>query len=81
MTNLEIFAEIMKDNFYFSDKVMGKSKNHLKWSDDRTLITIYNENALKVHGVGDIGQAAEVLNLCCTACWNVCDHRVELHVH
>ena len=79
MTKLEIFAEMMKENFYFSDEVHGT--NHLEWNNDKTCITIYNNDCFEVHGIGVIGQAAEALNLCCTAYWNMCDRRLEVRVH
>lgn len=79
MTKLEIFAEIMRNNFYFSGDVTGK--NHLEWNDDKTSITIYNDDCFSVHGVGDIGQAAELLNLCCTARWDMYDKHLVIHVH
>lgn len=80
MTQLEIFAEVMKGNYYFSDKTI-KKKNHLEWNDDKTIITIYNDDVFSVNGVGDIGQAAELLGLCCTAYWDMYDKRLEIRVH
>lgn len=80
MTQLEIFAEIMKDNFYFSDKTVA-NKNHLEWDDDKTGITIFNDDCLSVHGIGNIGQAAELLGLCCTAYCNSYNQRLEIRVH
>lgn len=78
MTKLEIFAEIMKGNFYFSESV--KDKNHLEWNDDNTSITIYNDDVFEVNGIGSIGQAAELLNLCCTAYWDMQDRRLQIRV-
>lgn len=80
MTQLEIFAEIMKDNFYFSDETV-ENKNHLEWYDDKTGITIFNDDCFSVHGIGNIGQAAELLGLCCTAYWDMYDRRLEIRVH
>lgn len=78
MTQLEIFAEIMKDNFYFSNETVT-NKNHLEWDDDKKGITIFNDDCLSVHGIGNIGQAAELLGLCCTAYCN--NQRLEIRVH
>lgn len=79
MTNLEIFAEIMRSNFYFSESV--EKRNHLEWDDERTAITIYNDDDFRVSGVGSIGQAAEALGLCCTAYFSIYDRRLTIRVH
>lgn len=80
MTKLEIFAEIMSNSYYFSDNDL-RGKNHLEWNDDKTIITIYNDDVFSVKGVGDIGQAAELLGLCCTAYWDMYNQRLEIRVH
>ena len=79
MTKLEIFAEIMKDNFYFSENVTNR--NHLEWDDEKTVVTIYNDDVFQVSGVGSIGQAAETLGLCCTTYWDMYDRRLQIRVH
>lgn len=79
MTNLEIFAEIMNNDFYFSENVT--EKNHLEWDDEKTAITIFNDDSFSVHGVGSIGHAAELLNLCCTARWDIYNNRLEISIY
>lgn len=79
MTELEIFVEIMKNNYYFSEECEGR--NHIEWNDDKTVVTIYGDDVHQVSGVGSIGQTAEILNLCCTAYWDFYDNRLEIRVH
>lgn len=81
MTNVEIFAEIIRDNYYFSPEKIN-NPNRWEWDDEvRDHIVIWNDDSFSVKGLDCIGAAAASLDLCCNARWNEWKERVEVHVH
>lgn len=78
MTQLEIFAEYLRHNFYFTDTSYGVNK--WEWNRAHTEITIYNSSRSRVSGLDCIGTMAHALNLCCTAYWNNDENRVEVRI-
>ena len=79
MTKLEIFVEIMKSNFYFSNEERGT--NRLEVRDDENNVIIYGADADCIYGMASIGQVAETLHLSCYVHWNPYDKRIEAVVH
>jgi len=68
-----------RNNYYFNNGTFNQ--NLLEIDEDGDAVTIFNEDDTHIMGVGDIGQAAEALDLCCTAYWNDRKRRVEIRVH
>ena len=77
---LEIFARYLDMNFYFTSDTLEK-KNKYEWNADRSTVTVYNDDWSSIGGVGDIGQMAAALDLCCSVYFSTYDRRVEIRVH
>lgn len=72
--------EILKDNFYFKDKVHGT--NRMEYDNDCFVLFVYNsEDPLYINGADDIGLICHVLNLCCSVQYNKWKERIEFRIH
>lgn len=79
MTKLEIFVEMMKKSFSFSDKL--EDRNFLDFNKEDGQVTIFSKTETSIYGVDEIGCAASALGLCCSVFYDTMEKRVEIFVH
>ena len=81
-TKLEVYASLLRENYYFKKDNDNYRYNSWKWYDkDHDTIVIWSSDPMCISGLPSFIAAAEMLDLCARVELNKNAGRLEILVH